>query len=70
MLCISVPTPVQKWSRPQGGQVHYADAAAGASNDAGASNVMRAHQMMRAVFSSLKVWLEINSCIFKRLTLR
>jgi len=27
--------PVQKWNNPQGGQVHYTNAAVEASNDAG-----------------------------------
>jgi len=39
---IPVPTwtpyiPIQKWNSPQGGQVHYTGAAAGASGDCGQS---------------------------------
>jgi len=53
--------PVQNWNSLQGGQVHYADAAAGASNDRGRSSALQLFML----FMSFN-WNEVCDCTWCR----
>jgi len=44
---------VQTWNNPQGGQVHYTDAAAGASDDGGWSSAPWFIYMLRIICNTL-----------------